>query len=99
MVRAGKVVDAEGQDVYLAGTNGMKGLEGLRLPIGFIHGDRNETYVPKSTELTFDLLVRHFPEQPYERHLIPGYGHIDCIFGKNASVDVYPVIVRYLDAH
>jgi cholesterol oxidase len=99
MVRAGRVVDAEGRDVYLTGTDGMKGLEGMRLPIGFIHGDRNETYLPKSTELTFDMLVKHFPEQPYERHLIPGYGHIDCIFGKDASVDVYPVIARYLNAH
>ncbi|RKE39347.1 cholesterol oxidase [Paraburkholderia sp. BL23I1N1] len=99
MVRAGKVVDAEGKDVYLTGMDGMKGLEGMRLPIGFIHGVRNETYLPRSTELTYDMLVKRFPEQPYERHLIPGYGHIDCIFGKNAVVDVYPVIARYLDAH
>jgi cholesterol oxidase len=99
MVRAGKVVDAEGNDVYLTGTGGMKGLEGMRMPIGFIHGEKNETYLPKSTELTFDMLVSRFPEQPYERHLIPGYGHIDCMFGKNASVDVYPLIRRYLDAH
>ncbi|RDJ98817.1 alpha/beta fold hydrolase [Paraburkholderia lacunae] len=99
MVRAGKVVDAAGKDVYLGGMNGMKGLEGMRLPIGFIHGDKNETYLPKSTQLTYDMLVERFPEQPYERHVIPGYGHIDCIFGKNAAVDVYPVIGRYLDAH
>jgi cholesterol oxidase len=99
MVRAGKVVDAAGHDVYLSGANGMKGLEGMRLPIGFIHGEKNETYLPKSTLLTYDMLVEHFPEQPYERHLIPGYGHIDCIFGKNAAADVYPVIGRYLDAH
>jgi cholesterol oxidase len=31
--------------------------------------------------------------------VIPGYGHLDCIFGKNAAADVYPVILRYLDAH
>jgi cholesterol oxidase len=99
MVRAGRVVDAEGRDVYLTGTDGMKGLEGMRLPIGFIHGDKNETYLPVSTQLTYDMLVKHFPEQPYERTIIPGYGHIDCIFGKNAAVDVYPVIVKYLDAH
>lgn len=99
MVRAGKVVDAEGRDVYLSGANGMKGLAGMRLPIGFIHGEKNETYLPKSTLLTYDMLVEHFPEQPYERHLIPGYGHIDCLFGKNAAVDVYPVIARYLNAH
>ncbi|MFM0266869.1 alpha/beta fold hydrolase [Paraburkholderia sediminicola] len=99
MVRAGKVVDAEGRDVYLSGADGMKGLDGLRLPIGFIHGEKNETYLPKSTLLTYDMLVEHWPEQPYERHLIPGYGHIDCILGKNAAVDVYPVIARYLNAH
>ncbi|WGS53626.1 GMC oxidoreductase [Paraburkholderia sp. D15] len=96
MVRAGRIVDAEGEDLYLGGA---RGLEGLRLPIGFIHGERNETYLPKSTQLTFDMLTRAFPEQPYERHLIPGYGHIDCIFGKDAAADVYPVIARYLDAH
>lgn len=99
MVRAGKVVDAAGNDVYLTGADGMKGLEGMRLPIGFIHGDRNETYLPVSTQRTFEMLVRRFPEQPYERTIIPGYGHIDCILGKNAAVDVYPVIARYLDAH
>ncbi|MFM0246862.1 alpha/beta fold hydrolase [Paraburkholderia sediminicola] len=99
MVRAGKVVDAAGQDVYLRGMDGMKGLEGMRRPIGFIHGEKNETYLPKSTLITYDMLVEHFPEQPYERHIIPGYGHIDCIFGKNAAVDVYPVIARYLNAH
>jgi cholesterol oxidase len=99
MVRAGKVVDAASKDVYLTGADGMKGLEGMRRPIGFIHGDKNETYLPVSTQLTYEMLVKHFPEQPYERTIIPGYGHIDCIFGKNAAVDVYPVIVRYLDAH
>jgi cholesterol oxidase len=99
MVRAGKVVDAAGKDVYLPGADGMKGLKGMRRPIGFIHGDRNETYLPKSTLLTYEMLTGHFPEQPYERHIIPGYGHIDCIFGKNAAVDVYPVIAKYLDAH
>lgn len=99
MVRAGKVVDAAGKDVYLSGANGMKGLEGMRRPIGFIHGERNETYLPQSTLLTYEMLTGQFPEQPYERHIIPGYGHIDCIFGKNAALDVYPVIAKYLDAH
>jgi cholesterol oxidase len=52
-----------------------------------------------STETTFNMLVDRFGAQQYERHLIPGYGHLDCIFGKNAAVEVYPVIARYLDAH
>src|ERR1017187_4728118 len=27
----------------------------------------------------------------------PGYGHIDCIFGKNASNDVFPIILNALE--
>ena len=33
----------------------------------------------------------------YERHLIDGYGHIDCIYGKNAARDVFPVLADFLD--
>lgn len=93
MVRAGHVVDAHGKDVYLPN------LEGMRLPIGFIHGSENRCYLPVSTETTFNLLVERFGAEHYERHVIPGYGHLDCIFGKNAAADVYPVILRYLDEH
>jgi cholesterol oxidase len=93
MVRAGHVVNADGENVYLPN------LEGMNLPIGFIHGTENRCYLPVSTETTFNLLVERFGEQQYERHLIPGYGHLDCIFGRNAAVDVYPVIARYLDGH
>jgi len=93
MVRAGHVVDADGMDVYL------RNLEGMNLPICFIHGTENRCYLPVSTAKTYDLLVSRFGAQQYERHLIPGYGHLDCIFGKNAAVDVFPLIVRYLDAH
>jgi cholesterol oxidase len=28
---------------------------------------------------------------------VPGYGHIDCIFGKNAATDVYPLMLRHFD--
>jgi cholesterol oxidase len=87
------VVDAHGANVYLPN------LEGMNLPIGFIHGTENRCYLPVSTETTFNMLVDRFGAQQYERHLIPGYGHLDCIFGKNAAVEVYPVIARYLDAH
>ena len=93
MVRAGHVVDAAGQDVYLPR------LDNMNLPLGFIHGTENRCYLPVSTETTFNLLVERFGVAQYERHLIEGYGHLDCIFGKNAAVDVYPVIARYLDGH
>jgi cholesterol oxidase len=28
---------------------------------------------------------------------VPGYGHIDCMFGKDAVVDVYPIILGHLE--
>lgn len=93
MVRAGHVVDAQGENVYLPN------LDAMNLPIGFIHGAENQCYLPVSTETTFNLLVERFGAANYERHVIPGYGHLDCIFGKNAARDVFPVMVQYLDAH
>jgi len=37
-------------------------------------------------------------DKQYSRHVVPNYGHIDCIFGKNAVNDVFPLILRHLDA-
>ncbi|MDX9835886.1 MAG: hypothetical protein RBT36_11850, partial [Desulfobulbus sp.] len=89
LVRVGHLVSAQGQEIY------MPHLERLAIPISFIHGAQNACFDPKSTELTVQAL-RAKNGDLYERHLIPGYGHIDCIFGKNAARDVYPYIVAHL---
>jgi|CXWL01.1.fsa_nt_gi cholesterol oxidase len=92
MVREKKVVAADGADVYLPH------IDRLSMPIRFLHGAENACYKPSSTEKTFDLLCRtHGPER-YSRFVIPNYGHIDCIFGKDAARDVYPLIVEHLEA-
>jgi cholesterol oxidase len=90
MVRRGHLVDAHGKDVYLSH------LERLAIPITFIHGAENACYHPQSTATTFDLL-RGRNGDLYQRHVIPNYGHIDCIFGKNAVRDVYPLILNHLE--
>jgi cholesterol oxidase len=92
MVRAGKVVRFDGEDSY------VPHLERMAIPITFIHGAENACFLPKSTELTFEALRERNPGVPYQRHVIPNYGHIDCIFGKSASRDVYPLILRQLEA-
>ena len=33
----------------------------------------------------------------YSRHVIENYGHIDCIFGRNAVTDVFPHILAHLE--
>ena len=91
LVRKGHLVAANGDEVY------MPHLERLAIPIAFIHGAENNCFLPESTRLTFDLLSERNGSGLYSRHVIPGYGHIDCIYGKNAVRDVYPFILRHLE--
>lgn len=91
LTNTGHLVNFEGQDVYLPH------LERLRLPICFIHGANNECFLPESTRLTYDTLRQKFGDGLYKRHVIPGYGHIDCIYGKNAVRDVYPLMLAHLE--
>jgi cholesterol oxidase len=89
--RKGRVLDRDGNDVYLPH------VERLALPMLFIHGSENACFKPESTARTLERLSQANGKQLYERRVIPGYGHIDCIFGKDAARDVYPLIVAYLD--
>jgi cholesterol oxidase len=91
MVRARKVVRFDGEDAYLPH------LDRMAIPITFIHGAENRCFLPRSTELTLEALRERNPAVPYHRHLIESYGHIDCIFGKDASRDVYPLILQHLE--
>lgn len=91
MCRKGKLVNFDGKDIYLPH------LDRLQLPICFISGEHNSCYLPASTGRTYDELRERFDPALYSRHVIPGYGHIDCIFGKNAVVDVYPIMLTHLE--
>ena len=90
MLRKGHVVGFDGSEKY------MPNLEKLAIPMTFIHGAENTAFVPESTRLSYDLL-KQVNGDIYSRHVIPRYGHIDCIFGKNANVDIYPLILRHLE--
>ncbi|HKN49810.1 MAG TPA: alpha/beta fold hydrolase, partial [Actinomycetota bacterium] len=92
MVRKGTVVRADGDDVY------MPHLGRLAIPITFIHGERNDCYLPESTKLTYDLLRATNGNDLYQRHVIPGFGHIDCIFGRDAVRATYPLMLEALEA-
>jgi cholesterol oxidase len=91
MVRARKVVDARGKDVY------YPHLTRMAVPTCFIHGAENRCFLPSSTEETKEVLSKANGADLYTRHVIPGYGHIDCIYGENASVDVFPHISAHLE--
>ena len=91
MAREGHLVDQNGNDVY------MPHLDKMNIPIRFIHGEENVCFLPESTEKTLEALQAVNDSTDYDRIVIPKYGHIDCIFGKNSAVDVYPHILEHLE--
>jgi hypothetical protein len=91
MARVGHVVAANGAENYLPHLGRMK------LPIAFIHGGDNQCFLPDSTQTTYDLLCGANGAGLYTRQIIEGYGHIDCIFGKDAPSDVFPHILAHLE--
>jgi cholesterol oxidase len=92
MVRAGGLRTAGGEDLYLPH------LERLAVPTTFIHGAENACFRPESTARTMELLAQRNGAAWYRRHVIPDYGHMDCIFGKRASHDVFPLMLEHLEA-
>lgn len=91
IARKKRIVDDEGRDSYLPH------IDRLAIPIRFIHGAENTCFYPLSTRLTYERLSEANGVDLYSRKVIPGYGHIDCIFGKSAARDVYPHILEHLE--
>jgi cholesterol oxidase len=89
MVRQGHAVKTDGA-TYL------KNLDRLAIPITYLHGEKNRCFLPSSTLTTFDALAQANGPQHYHRVVIADYGDIDCIIGKNASRDVFPLILAHL---
>lgn len=92
LARKGHLVTAGGLNAYLPH------LERLAIPIAFIHGGDNQCFLPRSTEITYNLLCEKNGRNLYTRHVIPHYGHADSILGKNASRDIYPYIADHLES-
>jgi len=88
-----RLVDVNGDDTYLPH------LDRLSMPITLIQGAENHVWTPAATETTYDALVHRFGNDDgrYVRHVIPGYGHLDTVFGENAVHDTYPQMLDHLD--
>ena len=91
MSRKGHIVNFQGEESYLPH------LERMAIPITFISGGENECFLPESTKITYNLLREKNGKELYKRFVIPNYGHIDCIYGKNAANDVYPFMLSHLE--
>jgi cholesterol oxidase len=92
MVRAGHLVTADGADTYLPNVARMA------IPIAFVHGEKNACFLTESIDRAVKRLSDANEPGLYTRHEVEGYGHIDCIFGRDAARDVYPHMVAHLEA-
>lgn len=90
--REGNVVDAHGHDAY------RPHADRLAIPITFLHGSENRQFLPESTERTHAWLSELNGADLYQRHVLPGYAHMDCWVGEHAARDVYPLATAALDA-
>jgi cholesterol oxidase len=97
MAKARQAVDAESGKPYLD-SDGV-GARNLRIPILFLAGERNRIFLPSGARTTYRRLCEANPDMQaqYEFQLLKRYGHLDCIIGRNAHLDVFPFILKFLE--
>jgi cholesterol oxidase len=91
IARREHLVDAAGEEVYL------QHLDRLNFPIAFIHGAESGVFLPEGTKACAEELAAANGSDLYTVHMVPDFGHQDCLIGKNAADRVYPVILDHLD--
>jgi len=65
--------------------------------MAFFAGDKNLCFLPSSQQRTFDYF-NNIKKNYHTLHIIPGYSHLDIFMGKDASKDVFPLMLRELNA-
>ncbi|WP_067825710.1 alpha/beta hydrolase [Actinomadura kijaniata] len=66
-------------------------------PMLLLAPERNKVFTDSNNHL-FRLLEKRRPGRQ-ELAVLPGYGHLDPLIGKNAHLDVFPKIVDFLKRH
>ncbi|CAG8803494.1 18194_t:CDS:2, partial [Racocetra persica] len=93
-VRAGELVTYWGEKVYVTEDN-IKNR--LNFPIFLFHGNENVVYDVKGIRKTYEMLITINDPTKYSIRHIPGYGHLDSWWGRNAHVDIFPKVLRHLE--
>ncbi|KAH7393666.1 hypothetical protein BKA64DRAFT_578312 [Cadophora sp. MPI-SDFR-AT-0126] len=67
------------------------------IPILFFSGSDNKVLTPESTDKSYTVLRDMFGTRDYSRHVVQGYGHLDCWMGRRAYKDVFPMLREEVD--
>jgi cholesterol oxidase len=99
MVRAGKVTKYDARDPRHAELpdDFLARIGEISTPVLLMTGDHNRIFTD-SNAVCHELLSRAAPGR-HEFAMLPGYGHIDPIMGRNAHVDVFPKVLAHLSKH
>ena len=90
-IRRGRIVNAEGSDVYLPN------VDRLQARIVLLQGSENELFLPKGSAETMRWIHEHRGRDACSRIVVPEYAHLDCFIGRSAARDVFPLVLRELD--
>jgi cholesterol oxidase len=93
IMQARRVVAADGGDAYTTHP------ERLRLPILLVQGERNHIFRPQGSLRTLRWLQEANDPSLYERVVLPGYAHLDTLIGRDAAIDVFPLLSAHLDRY
>ncbi|OLF06414.1 alpha/beta hydrolase [Actinophytocola xanthii] len=69
-------------------------LERVETPLLLLTGEQNRVFT--DSNIAFHRLLNLRAPGRHELEIIPGYGHIDPMIGRDAHVDVFPRIVDFL---
>ncbi|WP_096667653.1 alpha/beta fold hydrolase [Polaromonas sp. AET17H-212] len=89
-----RLTDYDGCNAYV--TDRQVG-DHFRFPVLFLHGAENQVFAPETTRRSQKLLKDVFGEaHPALREVIPGYGHLDPLIGREAESLFFSRISRFL---
>jgi choline dehydrogenase-like flavoprotein len=91
-----RLVDADGLDVYVTENNIRRH---LHMPIAFLHGRDNKLFHFSASVQSYNLVKAALGARArVHLELMPGYGHLDWLIGRNAYEETYPRVGAFLTA-
>lgn len=89
----GRLTNRDGRSPYIREENIRAYWD---FPTLFLHGEENSVFHPEASRRSAAELSKYVSENVSAR-MVPGYGHMDLLFGKRAFEDVYPHIVKAIE--
>eukprot|EP01130_Rhizamoeba_saxonica_P009857 TRINITY_DN4023_c0_g1_i1.p1 TRINITY_DN4023_c0_g1~~TRINITY_DN4023_c0_g1_i1.p1 ORF type:complete len:1732 (-),score=349.59 TRINITY_DN4023_c0_g1_i1:62-5257(-) len=91
IIKSESLTDFNGKSIV----NKRKFASKVKFPISFIHSLQNDVYNFNGTKKSYNFVKGLNKQKKKQKHTlteIDNYGHLDVLIGKNAYLDIYPII-------